>query len=387
MMSVVRMTIWRAIVMLSIVQAGAALGNEAARYFWDLAAYVTDLDAPYPYRVTEPYPFLYPPAAADIFLLARSHLFELLSIAYVAAVAFFLQAYGRLELPRKFEWLAAITAMGGLGVLSVMTGNVAILMNFTLLALVVRAAMGETWPRHALPIAIALGALIKPQFLLYLGLLPVVERSLTIAAAKAGGAAAAALAVHGGYLLWRPEYWNEYVQAVINRTVTERDYGWGPSAMMMMFADGNGARVAGYVIGLVVVGGLAYLAWRRVAPPSPPDAQLFAVSLAFVVLTFANPRLPLYDLYAAGIALVICCSLAGPGTRIPLVLLAVLALNVIPWLIDNFTRSPSSYPWWLRHLLLTHLAGIAALLGALARSGSGSAVTSSSSGARRATLQ
>jgi hypothetical protein len=96
-------TAWRIVTILSIVEAGAYVGNEAARYFWDLTAYVEALDTLYPYRFDRPYPFLYPPFAADLFRLAKSHLFELFSIAYVAALALFLShgAAGVRRVPRQ----------------------------------------------------------------------------------------------------------------------------------------------------------------------------------------------------------------------------------------------------------------------------------------------
>ena len=64
----------------------------------------------------------YPPFAADIFKLARSQLFELMSMAYFGALTAFLLAYSRLNMPRRFEWLAAVIAMGGLGVVSTEDG-------------------------------------------------------------------------------------------------------------------------------------------------------------------------------------------------------------------------------------------------------------------------
>ncbi|MDO8678446.1 MAG: hypothetical protein Q7R30_07770 [Acidobacteriota bacterium] len=73
-------TAWRIAAIMSVVEAGAYIGNEAARYFWDLASYVDALDTANPWRSEKSYPFLYPPFAADLFTLARSHLFELLSI-------------------------------------------------------------------------------------------------------------------------------------------------------------------------------------------------------------------------------------------------------------------------------------------------------------------
>ena len=237
-------TAWRIIAILSVVEAGAYIGNEAARYFWDLTAYVQALDTDYPWRFEEPYPFLYPPFAADLFTLARSHLFELLAIAYVAALALFLGAFAQVNMPRRFEWLFAITAMGGLGVVSLLSGNVAILMNLTVMALVLQAAMGKSTALQLLPIAIGLGALIKPQFALYLGLLLCLERSRWTAIVKALTAGAAVIGVHTVYFLFRPDDWNEYVQAVVKRTVVEKDFAWGPAGFIKHFSDSASATSA-----------------------------------------------------------------------------------------------------------------------------------------------
>ena len=309
-------TAWRIIAILSVVEAGAYVGNEAARYFWDLTAYVQALDTDYPWRFEEPYPFLYPPFAADLFTLARSHLFELLSIAYVAALALFLGAFAQVNMPRRFEWLFAITAMGGLGVVSLLSGNVAILINLTVMALVLQAAMGKSTALQLLPIAIGLGALIKPQFALYLGLLLCLERSRWSAIVKALAVGVAVIGVHTLYILFRPDDWNEYVQAVVKRTVVEKDFAWGPAGFIKHFSDSTGAASAAYIVGLVMVCGLSYAAWQKSVRLRQPVPTVSLVSLAFVVLTFANPRIPPYDLFAAAIALIVCCGLANrPACR------------------------------------------------------------------------
>jgi hypothetical protein len=358
---------WRLVAVLSVVEAGAYVGNEAARYFWDLTAYVEALDTLAPYRFDKPYPFLYPPFALDLFTLARSHLFELFSIAYVAAAAVFLTGFARLNLPRAFEWLLAICAMGGLGVVSLLSGNVGVVMNLTLLGTAFQAATGVTVARHLLPVLVGFGALIKPQFLLYLGLLPILERSWKPVVMKIVLVCVAVAGVHAAYVGLRPNDWNEYTQAVLRRTVVEKDFGWGPAAFANHFSHSNAAAFAGYLVGLLVVGALAYAAWRKASPSDQPERRVFLVSVVFLVLTFANPRMPLYDLFAAAIALTVCCALVDRAPAMPWVLAAALGINILPWLIANFTRVPSAWPWWLRDLQLVHLLGIGSLLLTLSR--------------------
>jgi len=109
---------------------------------------------------------------------------------------------------------------------------------------------------------------------------------------------------------------------------------------------------------------LAYAAWRHSALV-PPVA---VACLVFVVLTFANPRLPVYDIYVAGIALVVCCGFANRKV-LPVTLLIALSVNVIPWTIANFTRTPSAWPWWMQTLQFAHIIGFGGLLVALAFTG------------------
>lgn len=362
-------TAWRLVAVLSVLSAGAALGNEAAQYFWDATAYVQALDSPYPYRLSEPYPFLYPPFAADLFTMARSHLFEFISIASVAAAALFLRVFAQTNLPRQFEWLMAITAMGGLGVVSLLAGNVGLPMNLTLLAVALHAAMGTPMAIGLLPIVIGVGALIKPQFALYLGLLLCLERSRMTAVAKSMAVVTAVALVHASYILFRPYDWNEYIEAVLKRTAGEKDFGWGPAALATRFSDANTAAAVGYAVVFMAACGLAYMAWRKSVRSDRQLPPVFVVSLAFVVLTFANPRVPLYDVYAAAIALVICCAMAPPAPGMAWTLVAALAINFLPWLIANFTRAPSAWPWWIQDLQITHLVGIASLFVALSRTG------------------
>lgn len=287
----------------------------------------------------------------------------------MAARGLFLKTFAQLNVRRQFEWLLAVTAMGGLGVVSLLSGNIAILMNLTVLALAFQAAMGRPMALHLLPIAIGLGALIKPQFALYLGLLLVLERSRAAAVVKAVTVGVAVAGVHALYILFRPTEWNEYVQAVIKRTVVEQDFGWGPAALITHFTDSTGAAFAAYVVAFLVVCALAYATWQKSVRMGQPVPGVALVSLAFVVLTFANPRIPLYDLFAAAIALGMCCALAARASSLSWALVLALAINLIPWLIENFARVPSAYPWWARDLLITHLLGIGCLLVTLSRTG------------------
>jgi hypothetical protein len=352
---------WRIVVILSIIEAGAYIGKEtAAHYFWDLTSYVEALDSDFPYRAQRTFPFLYPPFAADLFTAFRSHLFEAVSIAYVAALVYFLAAFAQLTIPRRFEWLLAITAMGGLGVVSLQSGNIAIVSNLTVLGLALQAAMGQALARRALPIAIGFGALIKPQFIVYVGLLPCVEHSWKASLTKMAAVVTAVAAVYAGYMVFRPFDWSEYVQAITKRAVDEKDFGWGPAGFIKRWSNSNGAALTAYVGGLVAVGALAMSAWRRSAK-APPVAL---VSLAFVVLTFANPRLPLYDIYAAAIAIAVCCALSTPAMA--WVLAAALAINTIPWAITEFARAPSAWPSWTQDLQLAHILGIGSLFSILA---------------------
>jgi len=365
---------WRIILALSVVGAGAYIGNESpaleySNYFWDLTGYVLALQSEFPYRTAETFTFLYPPVAKDLFGLARTHLFELMSIGHVAALAFFLHAYSRIPAPRRWEWLFAITAMGGMGVVSLQSGNVALLMNFTLLGVAIGAALGNEWSRLALPIVIAAGALIKPQFALYLGLLPFVERSRRMAVIKMLAAGGAVVLVNALYVVFRPFDWNEYVQGVITQTAVKRDFGWGPAALGTHLSGAFIAPYIAYVATLILAAALCVAVWRTTVKAGRTVPAVAMVALAFLVLTFANPRVPLYDLFAAAVAAGIACSFAADARRVCWTLVAVLAINLVPWTIEEFTRNPAAWPWWAKDMLFGHLGGIIVLLIVLSRAG------------------
>jgi hypothetical protein len=356
---------WVAIVIVSVISAGAYVGNEAAQYFWDLSEYVHALDTEFPYRYEKTYPFLYPPVAKHLFTLAKSHLFELLSIGYVAAGALLLTTVARISAPRRFEWLAALTAMGGLGVVSLLSGNDAILMNLTLLAIMLRAAMGQAPAHTALPFVIGLGTLIKPQFIVFAALLLFLERSRKMAIVKMAAIGLGAGGVHLLYTRLRPHDWSEYTQAVIKRTVVERDFAWGPAGFIRHFADSNTAGLVAAIIGFVVVASLATLAWRR----SVHAPKVATISLVFIALSFVNPRMPPYDVYAVLLALSVCCAYSAEPRAIANVLLVMLVFNLTPWLIKEFAREPSAWPWWTMNTQIGHLLGLVTLLATLARTG------------------
>lgn len=350
-----RDAMWTLVAVLSVVSAGAYLGNENAHYFWDLKSYVDALDSPLPYREQRTFPFLYPPFAADVFTLARSHLFELMSIAYVAAAAFFVWTYSQLRAPRKVEWLFAMTAIGGLGIVSLQSGNLSILLNLGLLGGAYQAAMGQRLAINALPLLISFGALLKPQFAIYLLLVPIVENSWQSAASKIGAALLGIGVGYGRYMVWRPADWNEYVQAVTKRALIDKDYAWGPSGFIKHWTESNAAAVIAYLSGLIVVTLLTFRLWNR----APGLAKPAVLSLVFIALTFANPRLPLYDLYAAAIAFGVVAAYIASS---PVPLACALAVNIIPWVIKEFTRTPSAWPWWLQDLQITHYIGLGWLL-------------------------
>ena len=281
----------------------------------------------------------------------------------------FLSRFSRLEMPQHLEWLLAITAMGGLGVVSLKTGNVAIVMNLTLLALLFDAAMGRDRSRLLLPVAIGAGALLKPQFALYLGLLLVIERSRGVAVLKIVATGLSVAAVYAGYIVFRPAAWSDYVAGVINRTMSEKGTpGSGTAALFMHLNETTTAALAGFAVTLAAVCALAYIAWQQPVRKGLAVPLVPLACLAFVVLTFANPRVPFYDLYAAGIALVICCGFAARRECAWAMALA-LAINLIPWLIAEFARTPTAYPAWTMDLLITHMAGLGLLLLSLARTG------------------
>lgn len=356
---------WAAIVVLSVISAGAYVGNEAAQYFWDLSEYVHALDTEFPYRYEKTYPFLYPPVAKHLFTLAKSHLFELLSIGYVAAGALLLTTVARIRAPRRFEWLAALTAMGGLGVVSLLSGNVAILMNLTLLAIMLRAAMGQPLAQAALPVAIGLGALIKPQFIVFAALLLFLERSRKVAIVKMAAIGAGAGAVHLLYILLRPDDWSEYTQALVKRTVVEKDFAWGPAGFIKQFTDANAAALIAVVVAFLVVAVLATMAWRR----SVHAPKVALINLVFIALSFINPRMPPYDVFAVLLALSVCCAFAAEPRAVANVMVVMLAINLVPWLIEEFSRDPSAWPWWMVNTQIGHLLGLFALLATLARTG------------------
>ena len=55
---------------------------------------------------------------------------------------------------------------------------------------------------------------------------------------------------------------------------------------------------------------LAFAAWQKFVRTRQPARGVALVSLAFVVLTFATARMPLYDLYTAAMAIAssVCCA-------------------------------------------------------------------------------
>ncbi len=241
----------------------------------------------------------------------------------------------------------------------------AILLNLGVLGVSLYAATGSDLARAALPLVVFGGALIKPQFIVYAGLLLLIEQPLKRAAAKAVAVIVAAGSVHAVYTQLRPDDWREYTDALLKRTVVEKDFAWGPAGFIKQFSDANSAAFAAFVIGFLIVAALAYQAWRRSQQVAAPAR----VSLVFVALTFANPRMPPYDVFVALLALAVCCAYAAQPKLLTRLLGVLLAINLVPWVIKEFTRAPGAWPGVLQNVQLGHLLALFGLLAALALTG------------------
>jgi len=79
--------------------------------------------------------------------------------------------------------------------------------------------------------------------------------------------------------------------------------------------------------------------------------------------------MPPYDVFVALLALAVCCSFAARQGIMVRLLALLLAVNLVPWMIKEFARTPSAWTWWLQDVQLGHLLGLVGLLAALSRVG------------------
>jgi len=348
---------WAAIVLSSAFQiAKHFMPETGADPLWDLHVYVRAMDSPNPYDLNGDLLFVYAPMVADVFRLARSHLFEVLMSAYVLSIVWFTSEYARVPLRRRGGVFLMALATGGMGTVSIMSGNITVFMHLATLAAAMRTERlrSSTWPLLAL---IAIFSLVKPYFIVLMPLALVLSANRRREIVRIAIAGVVVAGIFGLYLLWRPAEMRAFFDALDMQLVRRGDSG--SSVLAALIAPlGMTAATMVFAVFVVVLGVAARTTWSSIVATGSYSALLYAYAL----LCLVNPRAQIYDLFPVLLCLVMLCDLRGWPIELELAVMAASLIGAVPVVVREFARDPMHAAPLLLDYRIAQLTAIAIVL-------------------------
>jgi hypothetical protein len=288
--------------------------------FWDLGIYEKAVNVfnagGNPYELNGYLSFVYHPLVLRFMALFGSHLDIALMAAYVGSLLFFFSSLGS----NRSWWFYAFLAFAycGIGTISIGSGNVTVFFHLILLGILLRNISNGENDRVAFSngflvfiLLVLLFSLVKPYMLAYL-LIPMAltwksdqQRSTWTLVLLAGLFLALILILSSLY--FGAEF-QSFLSAVQGQTIGKRDLGYGLVMYFYEYYLSAGTLIyRAFVLHFAILGAILlitlFLAKRSGALNSPRFALLL-----YFLLTILNPRLKVYDLFPALIALFIYAS-------------------------------------------------------------------------------
>ena len=291
--------------------------------FWDIAVYeraaVAYASGANPWRTDALFPFVYHPMILRVLaflngLVPLRLLLPALTLAALVWVSYELMRASRSDPnpgpagsgqpriigPVQFLFAVAVGgAFGGIGAPALMSGNLAPLLSFSLVAALIRGRYATGVFSRYLPYAtILLFALVKPYLLLFLAV-PVVLYERRVIALVSGSVVVALFAAI--WISFQRRWPDEYAQFLTNlhgATLAKGDLGY---TFFHFFGALTHNVMLAVVLHTVVVVLLLALVQQffkqKYAGRATPFLPHFLV--LYLVLTVANPRMKEYDLFPA----------------------------------------------------------------------------------------
>jgi hypothetical protein len=358
--------------------------------FWDISVYqraVGDFGSGVdPYRTDVLFPFVYHPLVLRLLAVLGSvlPLKVVLLVLTVAAIVWLARELiqpgvaGRPLVPTRDllpagdvladrsvisrgRFLAAFVmaaAFGGVGTAACMSGNLAVLMHFTLMAALLRASRATGGFFRLLPYClIVLFALVKPYFLLYL-VVPVMLYERRVAGLA--GSMVVVL-VFGAIWLSFQVYWpHEYAQFLANlrwHVLSRGDKGYSFFLVFGALTHKVLLALAMHALASVVMVSIVPLLFKqRYGREVPFVPQLLVL---YLVLTVANPRMKDYDLFPALVGFFAVFWLLSRSASA--IILAALALTVVPLLSSLMPEFAAQHQMLLDPFGTWQMVGLAVL--------------------------
>ncbi len=294
-------------------------------FLWDLGIYdraVADLRTGVnPYRADAGLPFIYHPWVLEAFEHWDRYLPLSPSLLVFYLLAFMFAVWQSVQWcraqpasiasvsPAMLPWadrllpILAASALGGNGVVSVMSGNITSALHLINGGMILLAAHARA-PRHHLAATLTclLCAFVKPYFLAYLLLILLLNPNpwqwamITISTMCLGAFWALSMSME-------PAQYSLFVQAVARQTLQNNDLGY--SFLNFAWAATHNEKLA---IGahLLLSSLLTLWACMTFARRQQGALSRWMVPMLYLVLTIANPRMKHYDLFPALLMLFIC---------------------------------------------------------------------------------
>ena len=287
--------------------------------FWDLGIYEKAVgvfnSGGNPYELNGYLSFVYHPLVLRFIALFGSYLGIVLMGAYLASLLFFI---GSLDSNRSW-WLYSFLAFAycGIGTISIGSGNVTVFFHLVLLGLLLRN-IGDGTLRGdsskltaAFIVTVVIFSLVKPYMLAYL-LIPLVstwktskQKSIWSLVFMAAGLLAATLLISSLY--FGAEF-QSFLSAVQGQTIGKRDLGYGLVMYFYEYYLSAGFLIyRAFVLHFAILGAIILTTLFLAKRSGLLNSARFTLLLYFL-LTILNPRLKVYDLFPALIALFIFAS-------------------------------------------------------------------------------
>ena len=308
--------------------------------FWDMGIYEKSVSVfrsgGNPYELNGYLSFVYQPLILRFMALFGSHLEIALMAAYIGSLLFFFSSLGS----NRSWWLYAFLAFAycGIGTISIGSGNVTVFFHLILLSILLRHISnrdndGVVSNNKFLVfiLLVVLFSLVKPYMLAYL-LIPIVltwksnqQRSTWILVLLAGSFLAFILILSSLYFGAELQ---SFLSAVQGQTIGKRDLGYG---LVMYFYDyylSAGTLIyRAFVLHFAILGAILLITLFLAKRSGALNNSRFALLLYFL-LTILNPRLKVYDLFPALIALFIYVSAFEQSKIVKLFFVIAYALSL-----------------------------------------------------------
>ena len=288
--------------------------------FWDMGIYEKAVSVfrsgGNPYELNGYLSFVYHPLVLRFMALFGSHLDIALMAAYVGSLLFFFSSLGS----NRSWWFYAFLAFAycGIGTISIGSGNVTVFFHLILLGILLRHISNGDNDRVASSngflvfiLLVLLFSLVKPYMLAYL-LIPMAltwkskqQRSTWTLVLLA--ALFLALILILSSLYFGAEF-QSFLSAVQGQTIGKRDLGYGLVMYFYEYYLSAGTLIyRAFVLHFAILGAILLITLFLAKRSGALNTSRFALLLYFL-LTILNPRLKVYDLFPALIALFIYAS-------------------------------------------------------------------------------